>query len=194
MATNPFVVDVSEAQRGDGLPVTTTQTGPSPSRIGPEMIAIPEGQEVTVEATVTPLGGGVLVDATATAQLTGQCVRCLRELTPTEQISVSQVFSGSDDFITGDDSAEDDNGSGDDVPAIVDDTVDLEQAFVDEVGLNFPFNPVCEPACPEDSDVPTPDGVSGEKNDLVDPRWADLEKFLSTDNSDAAGSGAASDK
>jgi len=178
MATNPFVVDVSEAQRGDGLPVTTTLTGPSPSRIGPEMIAIPEGQEITVEATVTPLGGGVLVDATANVQLQGHCVRCLRELTPTEEISISQVFSGSDDFITGDDSGEEDDGSGDDVPMIVDDTVNLEQAFIDEVGLNLPFNPVCEPACPEDSDVPSPDGVSGEQNDLVDPRWAGLEKFL----------------
>ena len=142
-----------------------------------------EGQEVTVEATVTPLGGGVLVDATATAQLKGQCVRCLRELTPTETITVSQVFSGSDDFITGDQLVAEDDGSGDDVPQIIDDTVNLEQSFVDEAGLNFPFNPVCEPACPADSDVPAPDGVSGEENDLVDPRWAGLEKFLS-DGSD----------
>lgn len=186
MATNPFLVDVSAALHGDGLPVTISQTGPSPSRIGPEMIAIPEGQEVAVEATVTPLGGGVLVDATATAQLKGQCVRCLRELTPTETITVSQVFSGSDDFITGDAESAEDDGSGDDVPQIVDDIVNLEQSFVDEAGLNLPFNPVCEPACPEDSDVPAPDGVSGEENDLVDPRWAGLEKFLSADSGDSA--------
>lgn len=186
MATNPFLVDVSAALHGDGLPVTISQTGPSPSRIGPEMIAIPEGQEVTVEATVTPLGGGVLVDATATAQLQGQCVRCLRELTPTETITVSQVFSGSDDFITGDAEAAEDDGSGDDVPKIVDDIVDLEQSFVDEAGLNLPFNPVCEPTCPEDSDVPGPDGVSGEENDVVDPRWAGLEKFLSAEDGDGS--------
>lgn len=188
MATNPFVVDVSEALHGDGLPVTTTQTGPAPSRIGPEMIAIPEGQEVSIESTITPLGGGVLVDATATAQLKGQCVRCLRELTPTEEIRVSQVFSGSDDFITGDAADEEDDGSGDDVAQIIDDTVNLEQAFIDEVGLNLPFNPVCEPACPEDSDIPAADGVSGEPNDLVDPRWAGLEKFLTSEDSDDAGS------
>lgn len=192
MATNPFVVDVSAALHGDGLPVTTTQTGPSPSRIGPEMIAIPEGQEVSIETTVTPLGGGVLVDATATAQLKGQCVRCLRELTPTEQISVSQVFSGSEDFITGDAAEAEDDGSGDDVPLIVDDTVNLEQAFVDEFGLNLPFNPVCEPACPEDSDVPAADGVSGEENDLVDPRWAGLEKFLTGEQGDNTGDASSS--
>ena len=75
MATNPFVFDVTDVLGGDGTPKTVTQTGPSPSRIGPEMIAIPEGREVEVEATLIPLGSGVMVDATATATLQGQCVR-----------------------------------------------------------------------------------------------------------------------
>ena len=110
MAPNPFIFDVAAVMNGDGLPATMTQTGPAPTRIGPEMIAIPQGTQVTVEATITPLGTGVLVDATATAQLKGQCVRCLRELAPTESLSVSQVFSGSDGFITGD--AEDDSDAG----------------------------------------------------------------------------------
>ena len=102
MSTNPFVFDVSDVLGGDGTPETATQTGPSPSRIGPEMIAIPEGREVEIEATLVPLGSGVMVDATATAQLEGQCVRCLKELTPTETLRISEVFSASDDFITGD--------------------------------------------------------------------------------------------
>ena len=75
MSTNPFVFDVSDVLGGDGTPETVTQTGPSPARIGPEMIAIPEGREVEIEATLIPLGSGVMVDATATAQLEGQCVR-----------------------------------------------------------------------------------------------------------------------
>ena len=62
--------------------------------------------------------------------------------------------------------------------ASVDNTVDLEQAFVDEAGLNWPFNPTCEPECEGDTDVPAPDAVEGEEHNLVDPRWADLEKFL----------------
>lgn len=181
MATNPFLFPVASIINGDGMPETLTQTGPSPSRIGPAMIAIPKGEEVTVEATITPLGAGVLVDASISAQLRGQCVRCLSELTPQATLSISQVYSGGDDFITGDSEDELDAGSGDEVPQIVDDHVDLEQAFIDEAGLNLPFNPVCEPACPEDADVPAPDGVSGEENNLLDPRWAGLEKFLNND-------------
>ncbi|WKD57426.1 hypothetical protein CAPI_04340 [Corynebacterium capitovis DSM 44611] len=172
MATNPFVFNVAEVINSDGMPETLTQTGPSPSRIGPEMIALPEGGEVTVEATVTPLGSGVLVDATAHGTLQGECVRCLAPLTPSFSATVSQVFSGSEDFIVGDPSDEED------VPAMVGDTVDLEQAFVDELGMTLPFNPTCEPECANSEDMPSPDGVSGESNNLVDPRWAGLEKFL----------------
>lgn len=178
MSENPFIINVADALYGDGMPVTVTQTGPSPSRIGPEMIAIPEGETVTVEATVIPLGSGVMVDATATAALTGQCVRCLKTLNPTESIRVEQVFSTSDAFITGDAEVDEDTGSGDEIKSVVDDNVDLEQAFIDEAGLSWPFNPTCEPECDHDSDVPAPDGVSGEEQERVDPRWAGLEKFL----------------
>ena len=178
MSTNPFVFDVSDVLGGDGTPETVTQTGPSPSRIGPEMIAIPEGREVEIEATLIPLGSGVMVDATATAQLEGQCVRCLKALTPTETLRVSEVFSASDDFITGDSEEDEDQGSGDEIRKVVDGTVDLEQAFVDEAGMNWPCNPTCKPECEGDTDVPAPDAVEGEENTLVDPRWAGLEKFL----------------
>lgn len=178
MANNPFVFDVSGVLNGDGLPETLTQTGPSPSRVGPEMIAIPKGREVEVEATLTPLGSGIMVDATLTATLEGQCVRCLKELTPTETLRISEVFSTADDFITGDAEEDEDRGSGDEIARVEGDTVDLEQAFVDEAGLNLPFNPTCQPECAGDTDVPQPDGISGEENNLVDPRWADLEKFL----------------
>ncbi|MHA2789296.1 YceD family protein [Corynebacterium sp. S7] len=179
MATNPFVFYVGDVMRGDGMPQVRQQVGPSPSRIGPEMIAIPEGGEVSIEATITPLGSGVLVDATATAVLDGECVRCLAPLHPTESITISQVFSYDDDFITGDPEDDEDKGSGDEILHVSsDDKVDLEQSFVDEAGLSLPFNPTCQPSCKSDeSDVPEPDGVSGEE-ERTDPRWSGLEKFL----------------
>ncbi|SDR90793.1 YceD family protein [Corynebacterium timonense] len=177
MATNPFVFDVAEAFGGDGTPVVFTQVGPSPSRIGPEMIAIAEGSDVTVEAVVVPLGSSVMVDASASGTLSGECARCLAPLHPPFQASVTVVFAADGDAITGDPESEEDKGSGDEVPVMEGTTIDLEQAFVDELGMNLPFNPTCEPEC-AGTDVPSPDGVSGEENDLVDPRWAGLEKFL----------------
>lgn len=149
------------------------------------MISLPEGAPVTVDALLTPLGGAVMVDADITAPLEGQCVRCLRPLTPTEHVHVSQVFrapegSAQDPWQgeAGDDGADEDEAP----PRVVDDKVDLLQSVIDELGLTLPFNPTCPDGCDEGAtDVPAPDGVAGEgdsDDDTVDPRWAGLEKFL----------------
>lgn len=165
--TSPFVFNVA------GLTEFTqrTQTGPTPTRIGPEMIGLAQGEEVTVDATLSQLGGGVLVDANIRGRLTGECVRCLGELHPELRLHVTQVFSGSPDFVTGEEGDE-----ADELPEIIGDQIDLLQAVIDEAGLTLPFNPTCEEGC-EETDTPSPDGVSGEYKP-ADPRWADLEKFL----------------
>ena len=98
---SPFVFDVAALLRGSGLPENIQQSGLSPTRIGPEMIAIPEGGHVDIDAHLIPLGGGISVQATIQAQLQGQCSRCLRELSPQTTLNVSEVFAVDDDFITG---------------------------------------------------------------------------------------------
>lgn len=155
------------------MPEQRQKTGPSPTRIGPEMIAIPEGGEVTVDAVLTPLGEGIMADAQVHATLQGECSRCLRPLTPAHDLHVNAVFAAHKDFVTRDESEDDED---DELPMIEDDKIDLLQSVIDEAGLSLPFNPVCEGGCPEDSDVPAPDGVSGEE-ERIDPRWAGLEKF-----------------
>jgi Predicted metal-binding, possibly nucleic acid-binding protein len=147
------------------------------------MIAIPEGGNVVVEAFLSSLGGGVSVEANVTATLDGQCSRCLRTITASFDLHVSEVFVASDDFITGD--VADDE---DELPQVVSDRIDLLQAVIDEAGLNLPFNPTCAQfgygACDEDeTEVPAPDGESDGSSaavgeEKVDPRWSGLEKFL----------------
>lgn len=161
------------------MPEQRTQTGPAPERIGVEMIAIPKGEDLTVAATLTPLGSGVLVDADISGVLTGECARCLKELHPQLDLHVTQVFAADESFVSGDEADSDDAGSGDEIPEIQDDELDLLQAVIDEAGLNLPFAPVCEDGC----DIQTPEGVttgiSGEEEEeKIDPRWAGLEKFL----------------
>ncbi|KQB86679.1 YceD family protein [Corynebacterium lowii] len=174
---SPFIFDVSGLMHSAATAERRSLTGPSPQRIGAAMIAIPEGEQVTVEAMVTPLGSGILVDADIHAMLRGQCVRCLADIHQEGNFHISQVFAGSEDFIT-DLSGEEDEE--DDTPQIEDDQVNILQAVTDEVGLTLPFNPTCPEGCAQDEQAaPAPDGVSGEDEDsLPDPRWAGLEKFL----------------
>lgn len=176
--TSPFVFNVGELLRSKAqMPVQRQQSGPSPTRIGPEMIAIAEGENVTVDATLSPIGSGIFVNAEVSTTLTGECVRCLRELRPYYTLRISQVFAAYDDFFTGDEALDDE----DEVPMVEQDHIDLLQTVIDEAGLKLPFNPTCEGGCHnEDTGVPAPDGVSGEDEaeDKVDPRWSGLEKFL----------------
>ncbi|MDO4632187.1 MAG: YceD family protein [Corynebacterium sp.] len=172
-SNSPFVFDVFELMR-NGTVDYHTQTGPSPTRIGPAMIAIPEGGNVTVDATLTPLGDAIMVDANIHAQLQGECVRCLTPLHPEADLHVTQVFAATEDFITGDEADDDET---DDVPMITNDHIDLLQSIIDEAGMTLPFNPVCPNDC-NNTEVPEPDGVSGETEEKIDPRWSGLEKYL----------------
>ncbi|QPK78453.1 DUF177 domain-containing protein [Corynebacterium lizhenjunii] len=179
--TSPFVFNVAQLLRShgeDALPQQVTQTGPAPQRIGVEMIAIPEGGEVEVDATLTPLGGAILVDADIRATLHGECVRCLAPLHPPLDLHVSQVFAADADFISGDPLEDEDTGSGDEVPQIDHDELDLLQTVIDEAGLNLPFNPTCEGGCDYIAAEGVTTGVSGEEPASTDLRWAGLEKFL----------------
>ncbi|MBC3185284.1 DUF177 domain-containing protein [Corynebacterium sp. zg-331] len=171
---SPFVFDVTGLVHSS-TPQRRSLSGPSPVRIGAAMIAVEEGEKVSVEAMLTPLGTGVLVDAQVQAPLRGQCVRCLAPLHQEGSFHINQFFTDSADLITGE--GEEDE---EDIPQIVDDRVDIQQAVTDEVGLNLPFNPSCPDGCAqEEAGVPAPDGVSGQdEGGLPDPRWAGLEKFL----------------
>ncbi|MCF4006343.1 YceD family protein [Corynebacterium uropygiale] len=179
--TSPFIFDVADLLRSGDVPEQRVQTGPAPTRIGVEMIAIPEGAEVTVSATLTPLGDAVMADADVSAALEGECVRCLETMTPPATFHVSGVFSDSPDFVTSAEDEDEDEGENG-LLSVENGTIDLLQLVIDEAGLSLPFNPQCEGGCvAEDSEnaVPEPDGVSGEdEKNLPDPRWAGLEKFL----------------
>ncbi|MCS4489063.1 YceD family protein [Corynebacterium sp. ES2794-CONJ1] len=170
-AQSPFIFNLSEVLR-TGETTFTTQTGPSPERIGPAMIAIDKGTEVTVEATISSLGEGIMVDATVNATLNGQCVRCLSSLNPDARIRITQVYALSDDFIGGEDA----DGDDDDIEVLTDDYVDILQAVIDEAGITLPFNPQCADEC-DTENVPEPDGLA-DGPIKADPRWAGLEKFL----------------
>ena len=173
-SNSPFVFDVSDPMRS-GMVEHRTQTGPSPTRIGPEMIAIPEGHDVTVDATLTPLGEAIQ----------GECVRCLKTITPDTTLTVSQVFATTPDFVVGDPDDEEETEA---VPLIQHDMVDLLQSVIDEAGITLPFNPVCPDGCADDAEVPGLDHLDDGSADSdnsdsgaarpIDPRWSGLEKFL----------------
>lgn len=176
---SPLVLDVADVLRSHATLRTVTQHGTTGQHIGLDMVGFASDADLTVDATLTPLGGAVLIDATISGELTGQCSRCLAPIAADYDLRVSAVFSEDPDFVVGD--AADDDTDTEDVGRIERGYADLTPVVIDEAGLVLPFNPVCEDYgldC-DNVNVPPPDGVSGEEETThhIDPRWAGLEKF-----------------
>ncbi|WP_151528500.1 MULTISPECIES: DUF177 domain-containing protein [Corynebacterium] len=180
--TSPLTFDVAHLLSPSANTDYQSTTGLAPERIGLELIAIDQGSELAVDATLAPLGDAIMVDATVHATLSGQCARCLEPLSVEQDFRISRVYSESADFID-DDAAGDEDAADeleDSLGHIDSGRIDLLEALTTTVGLELPFSPTCEDYGDEcDYDlVPAPDGVSGEEEeDRIDPRWAGLEKF-----------------
>ena len=145
-----------------------------PSSIGVELIRIPEGAEVELDLVLTFVDEGVLVSGAVTGPARVECARCLGESTTQVGVDLTEMYAA-----PGTAAAE--AAEQDEVRLMDDDLIDLEPALIDAFGLEFPMSPTCTDygnvEC-VDPDTPAPDGISGEQEGRIDPRWAGLsEKF-----------------
>jgi uncharacterized protein len=137
---NPLVFDTRDL--GPGVARTLTRTVPAPEHMGVEMARVPAGSDLELEVQLEGVAEGVLVTASATAPLAGECARCLEPFTAVLKVGFQELFvaNGSADpsaTADGDDSYRLD-GSG---------LLDLEPALRDAIVLELPLSPLCEEAC-----------------------------------------------
>jgi uncharacterized protein len=161
--------------------LTLTETVPSPSRIGLDLIAIQEGAPVTLDLRIESVSDGALVTGTVSAPTSGECVRCLTPITGDVEIDLTELFAYPD-------SATDETTDADEFGRVGSsgqpDTVDLEQPIVDAIGLALPFAPLCGPdcvgLCPH-CGVPLATAEPGHQHEQIDPRWAKLTDIVDRD-------------
>ncbi len=147
----------------------------APKAIGLEgVIVVPAGSPVLLELRLEAVTEGVYVSGTASAELAGECSRCLEPLTDTIEVDVAELYAYPD-------SATDETTDSDEVPRLVDERVDLEQVVRDAIILELPLAPLCEPDC-----LGLCSECGGRRADLgpdhgherLDPRWAALREHL----------------
>ena len=174
---SPLVVDISRLGRRPGSMMTFSETVPSPSRIGLDLIAIDEGAPLELDLRIESVSEGALVTGTVSAPTSGECARCLSPITGHVRIDLTELFAYPD-------SATDETTEADEVARVVGDAVDLEQPIIDAVGLALPFAPLCGPdcvgLCPQ-CGVPLATAEPGHHHDQLDPRWAKLANMLDKD-------------
>ena len=175
---SPLVINISRLGRRPGSMMTYSETVPSPSRIGLDLIGIDEGAPLTLDLRIESVSEGVLVSGTVFAPTTGECARCLTPVTGDVEIDLTELFAYPD-------SATDETTESDEVGRVGSsgerDTVDLEQPIIDAMGLALPFSPLCSPdcagLCPQ-CGVPLATAEPSHHHEQIDPRWAKLAGIL----------------
>lgn len=168
--SSPFVINVNRLGRRPGSLMPLHEQRSSPHRIGLEMVAIPPNAAVDLDLRVESVSEGVLVTGVVSAPTAGECARCLQPVTGEVEVELTELFAYPD-------STTDATTDDDEMGRVVDDTVDLEQAIVDAVGLALPLSPLCEPDCPglcPDCGVALAGAEPDHHHDKIDPRWAKL--------------------
>lgn len=181
----PWVFDTRELVRRPGTMQTTQRVVTLENVIGTDVIGIQPGQEVELDLRMESVVEGVLATGSVKATATGECVRCLDEVTNAVNVFFQELFAYPDRAAhhrqVG---AEDEQ---DEQRELDQGLMDLEELVTDAVVTTFPFQPVCSQDCPG---LCSECGVHlaadpNHHHEVIDPRWsvlADLTSPAPTDD------------
>lgn len=160
-------VDVKELKGKPGAQETLSRTVPAPADFATVLVGIPEASDLLLDLRLDSVYEGVLLTGTASAEVSGECGRCLDQLSYPLTVDVMQLFTW--------EAAPD--GDDDDTRTVFDDlTVDIEPVLRDLMVSALPFQPVCREEC---LGLCSQCGFRMEDDpehahEQLDPRWAAL--------------------
>jgi uncharacterized protein len=160
----PLVFDIRTL--GPGTARTERRTSPAPADLGVEMVRVPVGADLELEVQLEGVTEGVLVTATVTAPLAGECARCLEPFTSAAEIRFQELFVPADE-VAGTDGYVLDGG-----------LLDLESALRDALVLELPMSPLCADDCLglcTQCGVRLADAPPGHGHEERGPMWAALK-------------------
>jgi uncharacterized protein len=167
----PLVLDTRELGRRPGSQRQKSFSAPAPADLGIEVLRVPEGSPVEFEIRLEAVMEGVLVTGSATAELDGECVRCLEEIHDELVVDFQELFVYEEK-----DDETDDEDSG--TSRLEGDLLDLEPLLRDAVVLSLPFQPLCQDDCPGlciECGARLADDPDHQHDEPIDPRWATLQ-------------------
>lgn len=166
----PLVLDIRELHRGAGSMRTLRRTVPAPADLRVEMVGVADGAPIDLDLRLESVVEGVFVSGSVSAELTGECGRCLGPLQRPLTVDVGELFAYPD-------SATEQTTDETEIRRIDGDRLDLEPALRDAVVLALPLTPLCRDECAglcsgcgqRWDELP-----ADHRHEILDPRWAAL--------------------
>lgn len=167
----PLVLDTRELGRRPGSQREITRTVEAPAELGIEILRVPQGSPVELDLRTEAVMEGVLVTGSASAELEGECARCLEPIADELRVGFQElyVYDDKDNPVDADEES--------DVSRLEGDLIDLEPALRDAVVLALPFRPLCREDCPGlciTCGARLADDPEHGHEDPIDPRWMAL--------------------
>lgn len=179
MATaKPFVQHVRDITHKPGESRELSFDATFGETVGEGLAVIPGDAPVHVSGLLESVHEGILATGQADTTATAECSRCLDPVTLEVEIDFTELFAY--------DRSEDSD------LVVAKETIDLEQIVRDAAVLALPFQPVCRPDCaglnPETGEKLEP-GTQWSPPEQIDPRWAALQGFQTSEDvpADTAG-------
>lgn len=163
-----WVISIHELVRRPGEMKHLEREIPAPAGVGNELIRVPEGSPVEVDLRLESVSEGVLVTGVVSAEVVGECARCLGEVSDRLDFDLQDLF-----YYPGRPAEED-------ALFIVDDQIDLEQPMRDAIVPELPFTPLCREDCLglcTECGFPLNDDAEHGHGAQFDARWQALQQL-----------------
>jgi uncharacterized protein len=153
---------------------TVQLAAPAPEGLGiVDLIGVPTGAELDLDLRLESVMDGVLVSGVVTAPVSGECGRCLADVSDTLAVRIQELFVYPEASTSHDDD--------DEVAQLQGDFLDLTPTLRDAVVLALPLTPLCSEDCQglcatcgeRLADLP-----EDHEHDTTDARWGALSGLL----------------
>ena len=125
----PLVVDTTKLPRQPGATRALKRVVPAPADLGLELISVPEGSDLELDLSLTSASEGVYVSGDVRGSLSGECGRCLDEISESFDVHIGELFAYEE-------STTEETTDEDEVGRMQSDLLDLEPAVRDAVVLS----------------------------------------------------------
>ncbi len=174
---SPLVFDTRDL--GPGSVRTLTRTVPAPEYLGVAMARVTAGADLDLDVQLEGVSEGVLVTATVTGPLTGECARCLEPFTSATKVRFQELFVWLQNAVA-DSADEADSYELDSYKLDATGLLNLEPALRDAVVLELPLSPLCEDGCLglcSECGVRLADAGPGHRHEQRSALWDVLKDF-----------------